>query len=42
MKRKKVGPCSTLRKFSANANEIEMPTRIIVTQPLKVGAIMDI
>ena len=41
LKRKKAGPCNTLRKFPANADELEMPTGILVTQPLKVGAILD-
>ena len=31
LKRKEVGPCSTLKKFSANADELEMPTRMPVT-----------
>ena len=41
LKRKKVGPCSTLKKFSANTDELDIPTGIPVTQPLKVGAILD-
>ena len=41
LKRKKVEPCSTLRKFSANVDELEMPTEIHVTHPLKFGAILD-
>ena len=41
LKRKKVGPYSTLRKFSANANEVDIPTGIPLTHPLKFGEIMD-
>ena len=40
-KRKKVGPCSALRKLSTNADELEIPTGIPLTQPLKFGAILD-
>ena len=41
LKRKKVGPCSTFSKFSANDDEIDMPIRIPMRQPLKFGAILD-
>ena len=28
IKRKRIGPCSILRKFSANAYELEIPTGV--------------
>ena len=39
LKMKKIGPCKILRKFSANAYELEMPTGIGISPIFNVAEI---